>query len=141
MIQETINDFLEHYRISRESSFLVAVSGGADSISLLHAFKHLGLKIWALHCNFSLRSKESDQDEQFVKQFCEHHAIPHSEKKFDTTAYAQEHGISIEMAARELRYSWFREMKTIKKMDYIAVAHHADDVAETVLINLCRGTG
>lgn len=141
MIQDIVNHFLEQHQISRKSSFLVTVSGGADSISLLHAFKHLGLKIWALHCNFSLRGKESDQDEEFVKQFCEHHNIPHSEKRFDTTTYAQQHGISIEMAARELRYSWFREMKNEKKMDYIAVAHHADDVAETVLINLCRGTG
>ena len=62
-------------------------------------------------------------------------------KKFDTTGYARKHGISIEMAARELRYEWFREMKEKKRMDYIVAAHHADDVVETVLINFCRGTG
>ena len=80
-------------------------------------------------------------DEQFVKRFCDSYGIAHSVKKFDTLKYARENGLSVEMAARELRYTWFREMKEKKKMDYIVVAHHADDVAETVLINLCRGTG
>lgn len=141
MIRETIENFLNKYHIPRDAGFLLAVSGGADSISMLHAFKYLNLKIWVLHCNFSLRGKESDMDEQFVKRFCDTYGIAHSVKKFNTTAYANEHGISIEMAARELRYAWFREMKAKKKMDYIVVAHHADDVAETVLINLCRGTG
>lgn len=141
MIQENIKHFFTQYQISSNSAFLVAVSGGADSIALLHAFKFLNLKIWALHCNFSLRGKESDQDEQFVKRFCDSYGIALSVKKFDTTGYAQEQGISIEMAARELRYAWFQDMKAKKGMDYIVVAHHADDVAETVLINLCRGTG
>ena len=84
---------------------------------------------------------QSDMDEQFVKRFCDSYGIAHSVKKFDTLKYARENGLSVEMAARELRYTWFREMKEKKKMDYIVVAHHADDVAETVLINLCRGTG
>lgn len=141
MIRETIENFLEKYRIPKDAGFILAVSGGADSISMLHAFKYMNLKILALHCNFSLRGKESDMDEQFVKRFCDSYGIAHSVKKFNTTAYAKEHGLSIEMAARELRYTWFHEMKAKKKMDYIVVAHHADDVAETVLINLCRGTG
>lgn len=141
MIREAIEDFLEKYKIPRNAGFILAVSGGADSISMLHAFKYLNLKILVLHCNFSLRGKESDMDEQFVKRFCDTYGIAHSVKKFDTTGYAKEKGLSIEMAARELRYEWFRDMKTKKKMDYIVVAHHADDVAETILINLCRGTG
>ncbi len=141
MIRETIINFLEKNRIPQDAGFILAVSGGADSISMLHAFKYLNLKILALHCNFSLRGKESDMDEQFVKRFCDSYGIAHSVKKFDTTTYAKEHGLSIEMAARELRYAWFHEMKRKKKMDYIVVAHHADDVAETILINLCRGTG
>lgn len=141
MIQEIIERFLQKHQISREAGFILAVSGGADSICLLHACKYLNLKILVLHCNFSLRGKESDMDEQFVKRFCDSYGIAHSVKKFDTTAYAKEKGLSIEMAARELRYAWFSEVKKKKKMDYIVVAHHADDLAETVLINLCRGTG
>lgn len=141
MIQEVIERFLQKYQISRDAGFILAVSGGADSICLLHACKYLNLKILVLHCNFSLRGKESDMDEQFVKRFCDSYGIAHSVKKFDTTGYAKEKGLSIEMAARELRYGWFSEIKEKKKMDYIVVAHHADDLAETVLINLCRGTG
>ena len=141
MIQETIKNFLQQHHISRDAGFILAVSGGADSICMLHAFKYLNLKMLVLHCNFSLRGKESDMDEQFVKRFCDSYGIAHSVKKFDTLKYARENGLSVEMAARELRYTWFREMKEKKKMDYIVVAHHADDVAETVLFNLCRGTG
>jgi len=141
MVRETIEKFLKEHQISREAGFILAVSGGADSISMLHAFKGLNLRMLVLHCNFSLRGKESDMDEQFVKRFCENYGIAHCVRKFDTLRYAREHGLSIEMAARELRYEWFREVRQKKKMDYIVVAHHADDVAETVLINLCRGTG
>ncbi len=141
MIKKAITDFLNKYRIPKEAGFIIAVSGGADSISLLHAFKYLNLKILALHCNFGLRGKESDMDEQFVKRFCDTYGIALSVKKFATTLYAKEKGISIEMAARELRYNWFAEMKTRKKMDYIVVGHHADDLAETFFINICRGTG
>ncbi len=141
MIRKIIEKFLEKYRIPKDAGFILAVSGGADSISMLHAFKYMNLKILALHCNFSLRGKESDMDEQFVKRFCDNYGIAHSVRKFDTTNYAKKHGLSIEMAARELRYTWFHEMKAKKRMDYIVVAHHADDVAETVLINFCRGTG
>lgn len=141
MIKRAITDFLNKYRIPQDSGFIIAVSGGADSISLLHAFKYLNLKILALHCNFGLRGKESDMDEQFVKRFCDTFGIALSVKKFDTTVYAKEKGISIEMAARELRYNWFADMKVKKKMDYIVVGHHADDLAETFFINVCRGTG
>lgn len=141
MVREAIEQFLKKYQISPDAGFILAVSGGADSISMLHAFKFLNLKILVLHCNFSLRGKESEMDEQFVKRFCDNYGIAHSVKKFDTIRYAREKGLSIEMAARELRYNWFREIKQKKKMDYIVVAHHADDVAETLLINFCRGTG
>ena len=135
-IQGIIINFLKENRIPEGSGFIVAVSGGADSIALLHACKYLNLKILALHCNFSLRGKESDMDEQFVKRFCDTYGITLSVRKFDTQTYATEKGISIEMAARQLRYDWFQEMKLKKKMDYIVVGHHADDVAETIFINL-----
>lgn len=137
----TIRNFLETHHISPNAGFIIAVSGGADSITLLHAFKYMNLKIHALHCNFNLRGKESNMDEQFVKRFCDTYGIGLTVTKFETQQYAKEKGISIEMAARELRYNWFQEMKEKKKMDYIVVGHHADDVAETIFINLCRGTG
>lgn len=140
-MQEVIEKFLEEHRIPKASGFIIAVSGGADSIALLHLFKYMNLRIQALHCNFGLRGEESNMDEQFVKRFCDTYGIPLSVKKFDTRLYASEKGISIEMAARDLRYAWFREMKKKKKMDYIVVGHHSDDTAETVLINFCRGTG
>lgn len=141
MIREIIRNFLYTNHIPSDSGFIIAVSGGADSIALLHACKYLNMKIMALHCNFNLRGKESDMDEQFVKRFCDNYGIALSVKKFDTTAYARQNGLSIEMAARDLRYGWFREMREKKEMDYIMIAHHADDVAETLFINLCRGTG
>ncbi len=140
-MQETIKQFLKEHEINANAGFIIAVSGGADSIALLHAFKYLNLKIYALHCNFNLRGKESNMDEQFVKRFCENYGIPMSVKQFDTQGYARKKGISIEMAARELRYAWFEEMRKKKKMDYIVVGHHADDLAETLFINICRGTG
>lgn len=140
-MQETVRQFLAEHRIPRNAGFIVTVSGGADSIALLHIFKSLNLKIIALHCNFSLRGEESDMDELFVKRFCDELGVKLITRRFNTTEYAKEKGISIEMAARELRYDWFREIKTSEKMDYIVIAHHADDVAETLFINLCRGTG
>ena len=138
---DTIRDFLKEHGIDERSGFVIAVSGGADSITLLHAFKYLNLRILALHCNFCLRGKESNMDEQFVKRFCDTYGIALSVKKFDTCAYAKERGLSVEMAARELRYAWFEEMRAKRRMDYIVVGHHADDFAETVVMNLCRGTG
>ena len=141
MVRKAIERFLEQHRIGKDAGFLLAVSGGADSVSLLHAFHSLHLKASVLHCNFSLRGAESDTDEQFVRQLCKNFCMDCHIRQFDTAQQARENGLSIEMAARELRYAWFREMKQTLNMDYIVVAHHADDVAETVLINLCRGTG
>ncbi|MDR1274159.1 MAG: tRNA lysidine(34) synthetase TilS, partial [Odoribacteraceae bacterium] len=138
---ETTRTFLTRHAIDERARFIVAVSGGPDSIALLHALKYLNREILALHCNFALRGKESDMDEQFVKRFCNTYGIPHSTRRFDTAAFARERGVSIEMAARELRYAWFEEARWEKKMDYIVLGHHADDQAETLVANLCRGTG
>lgn len=120
----------------------IAISGGADSVALLMAMLALGYRgrLEALHCNFYLRADESDGDEAFVSALCQHHGIPLHVERFDTRAYARREGVSIEMAARALRYSWFstfyREGKTV-----IAVAHNADDQVETLLLNLSMGTG
>ncbi|MDL2251385.1 tRNA lysidine(34) synthetase TilS [Odoribacter sp. OttesenSCG-928-J03] len=141
MLNKCIHTFLQQYRIHTDARFLLGVSGGADSMALLHLFQAAGLNFEVVHCNFNLRGSESDQDEEFVVQYCTEHRIPINRIRFNTREYAKEKGISIEMAARELRYIWFAEIKQQKKADYIAVGHHADDLAETVFINFCRGTG
>lgn len=120
---------------------LVAVSGGADSVALLCMMHEQGTDIAALHCNFHLRGEESERDERFVSDLCQKLHIPLHVKHFDTRSYAEEHHISIEMAARELRYTWFEEKRQELRAEDIAVAHHRDDQAETVLLNLIRGTG
>ena len=120
---------------------LVALSGGADSVALLRVLIDLGYTCECAHCNFHLRGEESDRDEQFVRSLCQKHQIPLHVKHFETESYAKEKQISIEMAARELRYAWFEELRKETKANVIAVAHHRDDSVETFLLNLIRGTG
>jgi tRNA(Ile)-lysidine synthase len=120
---------------------LLAVSGGADSMLMLHLFVKNGYSVGVAHCNFSLRGKESDDDERFVSEYCDIHNLEFHSKTFDTTEYAEAKGISIEMAARELRYGWFDELMHRHGYDFLATAHHQDDVIETFLINLSRGSG
>ncbi len=126
---------------TKEDSILVAVSGGLDSIVLLHLLHSSKKNIAVAHCNFSLRAKESDDDEAFVKQWARTHKIPFFSKKFNTKKFAKEQSLSTQMAARELRYTWFKELAKENGFTKIAVAHHADDQFETVLLNLLRGTG
>jgi tRNA(Ile)-lysidine synthase len=115
----------------------VALSGGADSTALLLIMKELGYRVEALHCNFHLRGAESDRDQAFVEELCRQQNVPLRVRHFQTEEEAKRRGISIEMAARDLRYAWFRE----ESEQFIAVAHHRDDQAETLLLNLLRGTG
>lgn len=122
-------------------NILVALSGGADSVCLLLLAKELGYNVQALHCNFHLRGEESERDEQFVSDFCQQQGITLHVKHFDTKTYCKEHGVSIEMGARELRYDWFEEMLTETGSSHIFVAHHQQDQAETLLLNLLRGSG
>ena len=125
--------------------YIVALSGGADSVSLLFVLKHLerelGISIVAAHCNFHLRGAESVRDEEFCKQLCERLSVPLHLIHFDTQAYADLHRVSIEMAARDLRYGYFENLRRDIKAQDICVAHHRDDSVETVLLNLVRGTG
>ena len=114
----------------------VALSGGADSVCLLLKMLEQGEDVTALHCNFHLRDEESDRDEQFCRTLCKRLNTEIRVKDFNTREYADANHISIEMAARELRYNWFAE-----ETDTIYVAHHRDDQAETVLMNIIRGTG
>lgn len=126
---------------STRKLYLVALSGGADSVALALMMKEQGLCIHALHCNFHLRGEESNRDEDFVRQFCTQHSIPLELKHFDTLTSAKEHKVSIEMEARNLRYAWFAERACQLNAEAICVAHHMDDQAETLLLNLIRGTG
>ena len=120
---------------------LVAVSGGADSVALLDVLLRAGYTCVAAHCNFHLRGAESERDAAFVKELCAQWNVPLEVKDFDTKAYASAHNVSIEVAARELRYAWFDEMANINACQAICVAHHQNDQAETLLLNLKRGTG
>lgn len=120
---------------------LVALSGGADSVALLRALLELGCDCRAAHCNFHLRDEESMRDEQFVRALCQRLNVPLTVKDFDVAAYRLEHGVSVEMACRELRYRWFDHELKRQGCRFIAVAHHADDQVETFFLNLLRGTG
>jgi len=120
---------------------LLAVSGGVDSMVMSHLFFQMNINLGIIHCNFSLRANESDKDEKMVRDYADKHNIPFYSKQFNTKSYAKENGLSVQMAARELRYSWFEEIRVKKGYDTIAVAHNLNDNVETLLINLIRGTG
>lgn len=122
---------------------LAAVSGGVDSMVMLDALIHcqLDLEIAVAHVNFNLRGQESDEDTRMVREWCATHNINLYEESFQTTEYATENGISIEMAARELRYNWFYTLMAEHNFDFLAIAHNANDNAETLLLNLTRGCG
>ena len=124
-----------------DALYLVALSGGADSVALLLCLKELGYRVEAVHCNFNLRGEESLRDEQFCEKLCQREDIPLHKAHFDTQAYADLHKVSIEMAARELRYRYFFQLKEALSADGVCVGHHKEDSVETILINLVRGTG
>ena len=125
----------------KKSSFLLAVSGGVDSMVLLNLFLVSNIKFSVAHCNFSLRGEDSDKDEKFVKSICNMLDINVFVKKFNTKKTAFDEKISIQMAARELRYEWFNDLVNKNKIDNIVTAHHFNDNIETVLFNIARGTG
>lgn len=127
--------------LKEDGKYLVALSGGADSVTLLLVLENLGYHIDAVHCNFHLRGAESDRDELFCKVLCERRGITLHTAHFDTIAYSQLHKMSIEMAARDLRYNYFEHLRHDIQADAICVAHHRDDSVETLFINLIRGTG
>ena len=124
-----------------DALYLVALSGGADSVALLLCLKELGYRVEAVHCNFHLRGEESLRDEQFCEDLCQRENIPFHKVHFDTQVYADLHKVSIEMAARELRYRYFFQLKEALGADGVCVGHHKEDSVETILINLVRGTG
>ncbi len=130
-----------HHLLDKNETYLVALSGGADSVALLTLLNEQGYHIHAVHCHFHLRGAESDRDEQFCVSLCQRLGIELHRVHFDTKTYADLHHISIEMAARELRYAYFEQLRKDIGAAGICVAHHRDDSVETVLLNLIRGTG
>ncbi len=136
------NDFVKKEKLfNKKESILLAVSGGADSVAMCELFKSTGIRFSIAHCNFKLRGKESNDDEIFVKKLSEKYNVEFYSTSFETENHAKKEGISIQMAARDLRYKWFEEIKLKHNFAYIAIAHHQDDVIETFFINLLRGTG
>ena len=141
-----VRHFAHHHQLfTPRGKYIIALSGGADSVSLLLVLKHLeselGMTIEAAHCNFHLRGDESLRDEEFCQQLCRRLHVPLHLVHFDTHAYADLHHVSIEMAARDLRYAYFEQLRRDIHAHDICVAHHRDDSVETVLLNLVRGTG
>ena len=131
----------QHQLCSQGAKLIVGVSGGADSVALLHLLHNSGYQCIVAHCNFHLREKDSDDDATFVRNLARKWQLPFFSTDFDTQSIAKEQGISIEMAARDLRYNWFTTLRQTEKAEAIAVAHHLDDSIETFFINLSRGTG
>ena len=142
MLVKKVKEFIEKEDLfSKQDKILVALSGGADSVALTRILITLGYHCEAAHCNFELRGEESDRDEDFVRNFCRSLNIKCHSIHFETRRYAAQQSISIEMAARELRYNWFTKICEESNCQVVAVAHHKDDSVETMLLNLIRGTG
>ena len=139
--QRVASFIVQHQLLEPDARVLVALSGGADSVALLRMLLHLGYRCHAMHCNFHLRGEESDRDERFVIDLCNALQVSCDVAHFDTRTYAEGHHLSIEMAARELRYREFERVRKTKGLDAICVAHHQDDAVETLLLNLIRGAG
>ena len=140
-----INQFQTHISKTfpklKNQKILVALSGGLDSTVLLTLLSRLGYRLAAAHCNFSLRKLESDEDATFCKELCSSLDIPFYTETFETKIFAKEHKLSTQVAARDLRYTWFEQLLVTHNFDVLTTAHHADDDLETFLINLSRGTG
>lgn len=141
MLVEFQKHITKNLNFLKESKLLIAISGGLDSVVLTHLCHDLKLDVNLAHCNFKLRGNESDDDENFVLELGDSLGLEVFVEYFDTEAYAEAEKLSIQMAARELRYNWFFDLAENLKFDYILTAHHADDNLETFLINLTRGTG
>lgn len=139
---QPFQDFIaEQELFVKGNRILLAVSGGKDSILMLHLFHAMGVDVGIAHCNFNLRADEAQRDENFVRLLSASLNFPFYVTHFDTKKYAGENKISTQMAARDLRYAWFEEIRVSENYDFIALAQHQNDAVETILINLIRGTG
>ena len=137
-----VERYINKYKLLNPNElYIVALSGGADSVALLLLLKNAGFNVHAAHCNFRLRGAESDRDEVFCVELCHRLGVELHRVHFDTREYAELHKVSIEMSARELRYKWFEQLREDIGAAGICVAHHRDDSVETVILNMVRGTG
>lgn len=141
MIESFKQYIVDKNLFQQSETVLLAISGGIDSMAMLHLFKSMDFTFAVAHCNFQLRGEESEEDAHFVKTSAEMLGVPFYMARFETIAYAEENKLSIQMAARELRYTWFENIRKTNGYAYIATAHNADDSTETFLINLSRGCG
>ena len=141
-MEDNINKiFKNKLKSLKQSKFLIALSGGVDSMVLADLFNKNKLDFSIAHCNFKLRSKESDDDEDFVLNWCAKNKIQSYISRFNTTNYCKKNKIGIQEGTRNLRYDWFYKLKDLYNFDYIVTAHHLDDQIETYLINSMRGSG
>nr|WP_298989919.1 tRNA lysidine(34) synthetase TilS [uncultured Polaribacter sp.] len=141
MLQKFKKHITKEFPFLKDTKLLLAISGGVDSVVLFHLLHKLNYDVSLAHCNFKLRGKESDLDEEFIKNLNQISSNQIFTISFDTEKYAKEHKLSTQIAARELRYNWFQKLITEYKFDYVLTAHHADDNLETFLIHLTRGSG
>ena len=139
-LQFKFNEILKNHNFTFRR-YLLAISGGVDSMVLLDLFRQTSANFQVAHCNFQLRGEDSNGDEEFVRNYCGLHNIPFHSVRFDVEAYQKTGNYSVEMACRNLRYDWFAEIQQINHLDDLVTAHHSDDNIETFLINLSRGTG
>lgn len=141
MLAKLKKHIVENFQFLENKKLVLATSGGLDSMVMAHLFQQLGFDIALAHCNFQLRGLESFEDQNFVQEYAATNEIPLFITQFDTEAFAKDYKLSTQLAARDLRYSWFYELLETENYDYVLTAHHADDNLETFLINLSRGTG
>lgn len=138
---KSFQSYIEQQKLfSQKEKILLTVSGGMDSVVMCELFHLTGIKFGIAHCNFQLRGKESDGDDAFVKALAKKYKVEFHSIKFDTSSFAKKNKLSTQIAARQLRYTWFEEIKNEFKYKYIATAHHQDDSIETFFINIIRGT-
>ena len=140
MLEQFLIHINQNDLCERSDTVLLAVSGGVDSMAMLYLFREAGFQVGVAHCNFQLRGKESEADEEFVSLVCKELDVPFYSRRFETEAYAWENTLSIQMAARELRYAWFEELLIKNGYRCLATGHHFDDSIETILLNLTRGS-
>lgn len=139
-IKEKFREILDQHNFN-DHYYLLAISGGVDSMILLNLFRESSAKFQVAHCNFQLRGDDAFRDEEFVRNYCAKHEIPFHYIRFDVEAYQKTGNYSVEMACRNLRYDWFKDVQRVNNLDYLVTAHHLDDNIETFIINLSRGTG
>jgi len=139
---EKVSGFIQSHQLCQpESKLLAAVSGGIDSVVLCELLYQLNYTFAIVHCNFGLRAEDAEADQLFVKKLAKKYQVPFFTENFNTRAFAEQEKLSLQMAARTLRYAWFEQLRHQEGYDFIATAHHSNDTTETILLHLTRGTG